>query len=153
MKKDNGKGDENAEKKRRLAYSFRRGVRAMSVTSSTTAVAFFANLFSPIMTIRAFGVFAGVLIPMNFVLVVFVMPPAVIWWERNINEPFKTCCCNARTPEEIEELRNAEPELGKAELFFDGAFNMFVQKMRWPITILTTIWAGVAIFFGVQMEP
>lgn len=93
MKKDNGSGDPNAEKKRRLAYAFRRGCRAMSVTSSTTAVAFFANLFSPIMPIRAFGVFSGVLIPMNFILVIIVMPPAVIWWEKNINEPYKVCCC------------------------------------------------------------
>jgi predicted RND superfamily exporter protein len=56
--------------KRRMAYSFRRGVRAMTVTSVTTAAAFYANLFSPIMPIRAFGVFAGTLVPMNFILVI-----------------------------------------------------------------------------------
>lgn len=31
---------------RRLAYSFRRAVRAMAITSSTTSVAFFANIIS-----------------------------------------------------------------------------------------------------------
>jgi predicted RND superfamily exporter protein len=72
--------------KKRMAYSFRRGARAMTVTSSTTAVAFFANAFSPIMPIQAFGLFTGVLIPINFLLVVMIMPPAVIYFEKNIEK-------------------------------------------------------------------
>ena len=39
------------DKKKRMAYAFRRGVRAMAVTSSTTSVAFLANVFSPLMEI------------------------------------------------------------------------------------------------------
>jgi protein dispatched 1 len=72
-----------------MAYAFRRGVRAMSVTSSTTAAAFFANFFSPIMPIKAFGIFAGTLIPVNFMLVVLIMPPAVIYKEEKL---MNTCC-------------------------------------------------------------
>lgn len=81
--------------KKRMAYSFRRGVRAMTVTSSTTAVAFFANAFSPIMPIRSFGIFTGVLIPINFLLVVMIMPPAVIYYEFNIMKKYTKCfgCC------------------------------------------------------------
>jgi predicted RND superfamily exporter protein len=81
------------DKKHRMAYSFRRGVRAMTVTSATTAAAFFANLLSPIMPIRAFGVFAGTLIPLNFFLVVFMMPPAVIIYEKYFL--LKKCLCCA----------------------------------------------------------
>jgi predicted RND superfamily exporter protein len=33
---------------KRLTYSFRRAARAMAITSSTTAVAFFANALTPI---------------------------------------------------------------------------------------------------------
>lgn len=97
MQKDNENGDPNAENKRRMAYAFRRGVRAMSVTSSTTAVAFFANALSPIMPIRAFGIFTGLLIPMNFLLVVLIMPPTVIWWERNVKNKHKCCCCGKKS--------------------------------------------------------
>mgnify|MGYP001006531084 CR=1 FL=1 len=64
----------------------------MIVTSSTTAVAFFANVFSPIMPIKAFGIFTGVLIPINFFLVVTIMPPAVIYYERVIQPKFTRCC-------------------------------------------------------------
>ena len=74
-----------------MAYSFRRGVRAMTVTSATTAGAFYANLLSPVMPIRAFGVFAGTLIPINFFLVVIMMPSAVIYYETKLRH--KVCCC------------------------------------------------------------
>lgn len=67
--------------KRRMAYSFRRAVRAMAVTSSTTSVAFMANYFSPLMPIKAFGIFAGIIIPVNYLLVVMVFPPATIFFE------------------------------------------------------------------------
>jgi len=79
------------DKKKRMAYAFRRGVRAMAVTSSTTSVAFFSNIFSPLMEIQAFGIFSGVIIPVNYFLVVMLIPPAVIIYEAN-----KCCCCCKR---------------------------------------------------------
>jgi predicted RND superfamily exporter protein len=69
---------------KRLAYSFRRASKAMAVTSSTTAVAFFANAFSPMIQISAFGIFAGIIVPVNFILVILIFPPAVVWYERVI---------------------------------------------------------------------
>jgi len=74
----------NGNKRKRMAYTFRRASRAMAVTSSTTAVAFFANMFSPIMPIKAFGLFAGVIVPANFFLVIMVFPSAVIFYEEHI---------------------------------------------------------------------
>lgn len=76
-----------------MAYSWRRAVRAMAVTSSTTSVAFMANYFSPLMPIKAFGVFAGIIIPVNYALVVFVFPPATIFYENQI-ENTGWCCIN-----------------------------------------------------------
>lgn len=92
------------EPKKRLAYSFRRGVRAMTVTSATTAAAFYANLVSPIMPIRAFGVFAGTLIPVNFFLVVIMMPPAVIYYEAHLKHKKCCCCCDRKHPESGEKI-------------------------------------------------
>ena len=69
---------------KRLAYSWRRAVKAMAVTSSTTAVAFFANAFSPLLNIAAFGIFAGIIVPINYFLVVMIFPPAVIIYETHI---------------------------------------------------------------------
>lgn len=64
-----------------MAYSFRRAARAMATTSSTTAVAFFANIFSPIMPIKVWGIFAGLIVPMNFILVVMFYPSVLILYE------------------------------------------------------------------------
>lgn len=73
---------------KRMAYSFRRAVRAMAVTSSTTSAAFFANAFSPLMPIKAFGIYAGIIIPANYFLVVMFFPPATIFYERHIHGKF-----------------------------------------------------------------
>lgn len=88
---------------KRLAYSFRRAARAMAITSSTTAVAFFATSISPIMQISAFGLFAGVIVPVNYLLVILVFPPAVIWYEKTILAKredgrwrYPYCICYAR---------------------------------------------------------
>ena len=70
---------------KRMAYTFRRAVRAMAVTSSTTAVAFFVNITSQLMPIRAFGIFAGVIVLVNYILVVLFFPPTIIFYEKYIN--------------------------------------------------------------------
>jgi len=78
---------------RRMAYSFRRAARAMAVTSSTTSVAFFANIASPMLPIRAFGVYAGVIVPVNYLLVVMVFPPAAIIYDKYIHGCIHNLCC------------------------------------------------------------
>ena len=103
-------------KEKRLAYSFRRAVRAMAITSSTTAVAFFANAFSPLPNIAAFGIFAGVIVPVNYFLVVMILPPAVIWYEENIlTKP--NCICWGKCIKSKEETGEA---LSRTEKIFDN---------------------------------
>ena len=82
------------DKKKRMAYAFRRAGRAMAITSSTTSVAFLANVFSPLMPIKAFGIFSGVIVPVNYFLVVMMLPPATIIYEK-----YKCCCCCKREKE------------------------------------------------------
>ena len=81
-----------------MAYSFKRAVRAMIVTSSTTSVAFLANIFCEIMPIRAFGIYSGIIVIVNYILVVLVLPPATISYERDINglatKVFYFLCCS-----------------------------------------------------------
>lgn len=83
---------ENKTIKSRMAYTFRRASRAMFMTSSTTCVAFLANYFSPIMPIRAFGIFAAIIIPINFILVIWVFPSLIIFEDKYIKSYFERCC-------------------------------------------------------------
>ena len=62
------------DEKRRMAYAFKRSFRAIAVTSSTTAVAFLANASSDIRPIRAFGIFAAIIVPVNFFIVIMIIP-------------------------------------------------------------------------------
>ena len=75
-----------------MAYTFRRATRAMAVTSSTTSVAMLANFFGDIMPVKSFGVFAGVIVPVNFLLVVMFYPSAVTLYERHVKKKACTAC-------------------------------------------------------------
>jgi protein dispatched 1 len=67
------------DRRRRLPYAFRRAVRATATTSSTTAAAFLANLSSPLLPMRSFGLYCAVLIIVNYALLIIFLPPLIIW--------------------------------------------------------------------------
>ena len=159
-----------------MAYAFRSSARAMAITSSTTSVAFFANIFSPLLPIKTFGIFSGVIIPINFFLVVTFMPPAVIIYEEYIKN-FSLCFWrvtkiasendsdeDVKNDEENEEQARSEDErpsneqekLGSIEKFFDGPLNKFVYKNKVPIVFVSIVWfiyaSTQAALLGPQTE-
>ena len=142
-----------------MAYAFRRGSRAMTVTSATTAAAFYANIFSPIMPIRAFGIFAGTLIPINFFLVVLMMPPAVIIFEENFK--YRNCCMKRFTEEGEEMNEGNDPDVKNPEntwsskmiIFFDQIWNSFIFKAKYVIFLISIVWFVVAAVFASKMGP
>ena len=64
-----------------MAFTLRRSARTIFMTSSTSAVAFLACYFSPIMKIQAFGIFSAVLVFVTFLLTCMVFPPAIAFYE------------------------------------------------------------------------
>ena len=78
----------------RLAYAFRKASSAMLVTSITTAVSFLATCFSPIMPICSFGIFSGIVITVNFLLIIVVLPNVYLCFEMEIKSRFR-CFKNA----------------------------------------------------------
>ena len=142
----------------------------MAITSSTTSVAFFANIFSPLLPIKTFGIFSGVIIPVNFFLVVMFMPPAAIIYEEYIEDAY-ICCFKCKSlrenkkkvsehhneklnqnDEENEEKTASEDQastnnsnkkenkLGPIVKFFDGPLNKFVYKYRKQIVFGSFVW-------------
>ena len=67
-----------------MAYAFRRAARAMAITSSTTAVAFMGNMASDLLPIRVFGIFAAIIVLVNYLLAIFFFPSAIIIYEEKI---------------------------------------------------------------------
>ena len=150
-----------SDKKRRLAYAFRRGARAMTITSATTAAAFYANLISPVMPIRAFGVFAGTLIPVNFLLVVIMMPPTVIYYEAYLKHKKCCCCFDRKLPDGTKVTDENDPnkvEVGKdahsrIEKWFGEKWNTFISKAKFVIVITACIWFGLTCWIAPKMGP
>ena len=62
----------------RLSDAYKRSIFSMFITSLTTVIAFFASSFSPLLPAKSFGVFAGLLVIVNYISVVFFFPTVVI---------------------------------------------------------------------------
>lgn len=66
----------------RMSWAYRRAVKAMFVTSMTTAAAFFVTASSPIMPISTLGIWSGLLVLVQLLLVIILYPCALIIWHR-----------------------------------------------------------------------
>ena len=63
---------------KRISFSIKRSFRAILFTSTTTSLAFFSIYFSPIMTLKSFGLFAATIVLVNFYQAIVVFPLALI---------------------------------------------------------------------------
>mmetsp|Transcript_721 Transcript_721/g.2428 ORF Transcript_721/g.2428 Transcript_721/m.2428 type:complete len:877 (+) Transcript_721:207-2837(+) len=71
----------------RLSFTYRKAGGAMLVTSFTSAAAFGANVVSAIPSIRVFGLFLGIMVCVNYLLVVTWFPSCLSWhlqWPCNL---------------------------------------------------------------------
>eukprot|EP00003_Mantamonas_plastica_P025865 TRINITY_DN5158_c0_g1_i4.p1 TRINITY_DN5158_c0_g1~~TRINITY_DN5158_c0_g1_i4.p1 ORF type:complete len:898 (+),score=278.51 TRINITY_DN5158_c0_g1_i4:1276-3969(+) len=98
----------NKDSLHRLAWTWNRSVTAMTTTSFTTAVAFFATAVNPIPSIRALGVFTALCILVNFALVITWFPAVIIIWHRN-GWDAKCCCKEQESPaQRMERVKNID---------------------------------------------
>jgi predicted RND superfamily exporter protein len=78
-----------ADTNRRMAYAFRRSAKAMMVTSLTTMVSFMATAVTYIIPVSTFGIFASIIIPVNYFLVISVLPAYYMIYENHLKERCK----------------------------------------------------------------
>lgn len=62
----------------RLSSAYKKSMKSMFFTSLTTTVAFFVSSFSPLIATKSFGVFAGLLVVVNYISVVVYFPTVVV---------------------------------------------------------------------------
>mgnify|MGYP000069531271 CR=1 FL=1 len=62
----------------RLSCAYKKSVKSMFFTSLTTTAAFLASAFSPLLATKSFGVYAGLLVVVNYLSVVVYFPTVVI---------------------------------------------------------------------------
>ena len=76
---------------KRMAYMFRRSSKSLLATSSTTALAFMSNGFSSLMPVSAFGWFAFIVIPVNYILIVMYYPAFLIIYDIYVKKRERRC--------------------------------------------------------------
>ena len=102
-----------------MAYSWKRSFNAILVTSSTTAIAFLANAGSDIRPIRAFGIFAAIIIPVNFFIIITVIPAAQIIHDKWLLPKGFCChklCCKGKATDDAEKRNPKIDESSKKNL-------------------------------------
>lgn len=92
---------------RRMAYTFRRAASAIAVTASTTSVAFLANAFSPIVPIQCFGIYASIIVLVNYLMVIMIMPSVQMIFEIYYKDKYHYCkCCEGLGSAIVNFLKN-----------------------------------------------
>lgn len=157
----------------RMTWTYRRAVKTMTVTSVTTAAAFFVTATSPIMPISTLGVWAGLLILLQFALVITVYPCAVIIWERFWRQRLFVRFFRKPREEEAEyqlnlpfyqrflpkKWRNQPDEKLKPaeyralERFFRGPWHSVICKARFFIFSLAISLVAVSIWLATRLGP
>lgn len=72
---------------------FRQAKRALGFTSATSASTLLVNVFSPLMPIRSFSIFAFFVVVVNYYQVVYIFPSAIILYEEKFHNLLR-CCRN-----------------------------------------------------------
>ena len=141
----------------RMSWVYRRTGSAMAITSATTCAAFLCTLVTPLVDIQSFGIFAAIVIFIDYVLVMSLFCTAVVIYHNKFERP--GCCgvCNAgcrtadpsSTDTAREEIGTVDPdEQGdRVTRFFRTKVSPFIWMLRnrIVIAIVFTAWVVVAI--------
>jgi predicted RND superfamily exporter protein len=68
----------------RMAYTFRKAGWAMFETSITTAASFIATCITPIMPILSFGMYATIVVTVNYIMIIIFIPSVFLLYERDL---------------------------------------------------------------------
>lgn len=89
----------------RLSECFRKAAKTTFVTSLTTMMAFLVSGLSPLLPVKTFGIFTGVLVAVNYIWVIIYFPSIIIihhritknWW-RKFHRFLLSICLAERLP-------------------------------------------------------
>ena len=153
---------------KRMTIAYSRTAHAVFNTSFTAAMAFIATAISPIMPISTFGIYAALVILLNYLMVISVTPTALLVYEVYVSKWRVTSCqCSCEGGEKREEAavpRDAgdgdakEPGRdGVVEKVFD---NFYLPLFLKGGKIIPIISIAIALAWGIfagtcalKMEP
>ncbi|XP_013386010.1 uncharacterized protein LOC106155638 [Lingula anatina] len=150
----------------RLSDCYRRAAGTMLVTSCTTMIAFFASAVSPILPVKTFGLFSGLLVLVNYLSVITFFPAVVIVHHLYFKGNKACCCCAPKSSEAKTHLvsrqsstsTNPQQEKKKKNViirFLSGKYFKFITHPFWKFWILLCFAAilGVFIYYAKELSP
>jgi len=140
---------------KRMAYTMRRSMRAMAITTASTSVAFLANFFSPIMPLKSFGAFAGTIVIVNYFQVLLIFPCAIVYYEDAIQHQFAFLSPNKVNPAESRRKGGFEFETFHEIFgnFFAKTWSTQLQQNRAYVMVLTALLYWVAVEQAKKLGP
>ncbi|KAL3781799.1 hypothetical protein ACHAWO_000866 [Cyclotella atomus] len=148
----------------RMSWVYRRTGVAMAITSATTCAAFLCTLITPLPGVQSFGVFAAVVIFIDYVLVMSLFCTAVVIYHQRFEgrSKFGCCCpCGVQNPTPTEKAKAVLDAIGddavkrdRVSEFFRNKVAKFIEVPLHRIFFLVVfgIWTGVAIWQALKLE-
>jgi 5-methyltetrahydrofolate--homocysteine methyltransferase len=127
---------------------------AMLLTTSTTAVAFFATAICPVTPILCFAVFCGLMIIWNYIMNIMIVFPALclydIWLQRGSSNCLIACYSkNLQSKKDIEEAVETKTSFIHRILTF---YYNFVHKFRWAVLLVSLAAIIVCTVFALKLQ-
>jgi len=150
----------------RMSWVYRRTGTAMAITSATTCTAFLCTLITPLVQIQSFGIFAALVILIDYVLVMTLFCTSVIIYHNKYES--RGCCGGGCWKKNLEltptdQARIAFEEKPEGEElkgdriseFFKTKMAPFIlnQRNRLVLFVVFAVWIGVAVWQTAQLEP
>jgi len=150
----------------RMSWVYRRTGTAMAITSATTCTAFLCTLITPLVQIQSFGIFAALVILMDYVLVMTLFCTSVIIYHNKYES--RGCCGGGCWKKNLEvtptdQARIALEDAPEGEAlkgdriseFFKTKMAPFIlnQRNRLVLFVVFAVWIGVAVWQTAQLEP
>lgn len=146
----------------RMSWVYRRTGLAMGITSWTTSAAFLCCLTTPLPGLQSFGIFAALVVFLDYVLVMTMYCTAVIIYHNRFenNARCGCCCpCGPVVPNNTERARIAiaasDGEIKRdfvSEFFHTKVAGFVKSKYRFMVFVIFFGWMGVAIWQAMKIE-
>ena len=120
-------------------YCFVKSSGAMLLTTSTTAVAFFATAICPVAPILCFAVFLGLLVIFDYLMNIVLVFPAICIYDQWILRGRDNCCIHLGKKKQFgsttNDNNNTESQLSPIHRILHSYFKC-LHKLRWVIVFL-----------------
>lgn len=153
----------NAPLYNRMAWTYTRAIRAMGITSLTTAASFIVMMIMPIMPLAASGLWAALLITVQFTLVCTVYPCALTIWQRHLRHQSHLPQTNTDINRSSSVLsgiwahltgrsRTGTREYRFLERWFNGPYLSWLERWRYALLVYAIIQIIISAGLASQLQ-